>query len=121
MLIISVPPSILWWARKYWVPNGFPHNVIIKKSQITQCIGLQERDTTYKGPPPQDFHLDGHVLKYKSYKVTAKAIPKEEGSLVTIKVEYQKLKAEDAPPNNYVELLANLLEDIDAHIMKTEI
>ncbi|KAJ4844902.1 hypothetical protein Tsubulata_015076 [Turnera subulata] len=63
--------------------------------------------------------VGGHLLEqYKSYKIIAKVIPKGEGSLLAINIDYEKLKPEDTPPHNYLELVLSILKDVDAHVME---
>uniref|UniRef100_A0A2P2K165 MLP-like protein 328 n=1 Tax=Rhizophora mucronata TaxID=61149 RepID=A0A2P2K165_RHIMU len=63
--------------------------------------------------------VGGHILdQYKSYKIVYQAVPKDEGTFVRVKLEYEKLKSVDPRPNKYLELLINVVKDIDAHVVK---
>ncbi|KAL5553436.1 hypothetical protein UlMin_040837 [Ulmus minor] len=68
--------------------------------------------------------VGGHILEqYKSYKGTFKVTPKGDdqlGGLVTITLEYEKIKEDDHDPiENYMDFLVSLVEDIDANLVKT--
>ncbi|KAF2316804.1 hypothetical protein GH714_042145 [Hevea brasiliensis] len=63
--------------------------------------------------------VEGHVLEqYKSYKAILQVIPKGDGGLVKICVEYEKLKADDPPPSKYLDILVSVVKDVDAHLVK---
>lgn len=61
--------------------------------------------------------LEGHVMElYKSYKFTAKAIPKGERCLVALNLYYEKLKPEVTPPQKYLDLLISVVKDVEVHL-----
>ncbi|ONI31740.1 hypothetical protein PRUPE_1G327600 [Prunus persica] len=64
--------------------------------------------------------LEGsHVLeKYKSCKIIFQVTPKSEGGLVKITLGYQRLNENDPPPHKYLRFLVNVIQDIDAHLLK---
>ncbi|KAL5761030.1 hypothetical protein ACOSQ2_019868 [Xanthoceras sorbifolium] len=63
--------------------------------------------------------VEGHVLeKYKKYKGIFQVINKDEGGLVKLTLEYEKHKAADEAPYPYLDFVAGLIRDIDAHLVK---
>ncbi|KAL6192666.1 hypothetical protein ACLB2K_033752 [Fragaria x ananassa] len=64
--------------------------------------------------------LDGHVLeKYKSYKIIFQVIPKSNqgANVAKITLEYEKHNESDQLPNNYFNVVVNIIKDIDAHLI----
>ena len=63
--------------------------------------------------------LEGDVFKeYKSIKAVFQGVPKGEGCLAKLSIEYEKLNANVPPPNKYLNMMAHISKDIDAHIQK---
>ena len=64
--------------------------------------------------------LEGsHLLNlYKSFKHTVRAIPKGEGSLVKITIEYEKLNENVPDATKYLNFATHVVKDTDAHILK---
>ncbi|KAF7827619.1 MLP-like protein 28 [Senna tora] len=61
--------------------------------------------------------LEGDILNdYKSIKVTFQATPKDQGSLVHVTVEYEKLKGHIPDPHSLADLGVEVAKDIDAHL-----
>ncbi|KAL5763272.1 hypothetical protein ACOSP7_019536 [Xanthoceras sorbifolium] len=52
------------------------------------------------------------------YKVIFQVLNKDEGGLVKLSLEYEKHKATDEPPYQYLDFVAGLIKDIDAHLVK---
>ncbi|XVF43615.1 hypothetical protein PTKIN_Ptkin02bG0054300 [Pterospermum kingtungense] len=66
--------------------------------------------------------LEGHVMEeFKSYKIIYNVTPKnDEGSLVKITLEYEKLNENIPDPNRYLQFLVNLTKDLEAHLLKAQ-
>ena len=64
--------------------------------------------------------LEGsHLLNlYKSFKQIVRAIPKGEGSLVKITIEYEKLNESVPDATKYLNFATHVVKDTDAHILK---
>ncbi|GAV73790.1 Bet_v_1 domain-containing protein [Cephalotus follicularis] len=64
--------------------------------------------------------LEGDVFKYyKSYKGIFHYVPKGEGTLAKVALEYEKL-SEDVPDpiNEYLDFVVSFTKDMDAHLVK---
>ncbi|GAV67493.1 Bet_v_1 domain-containing protein [Cephalotus follicularis] len=65
--------------------------------------------------------VDGDVFQYyKSYKVIFHYVPKGEGSLANLALEYEKLR-EDVPDDlikKYLDLIVSCTKDKDAYLLK---
>ena len=62
---------------------------------------------------------EGDVFKhYRSFKPVYHVVPKGEGSLAKLSIEYEKLDASVPPPNKYLNMMVNITKDIDAHFQK---
>ncbi|KAI4357632.1 hypothetical protein L6164_001569 [Bauhinia variegata] len=60
--------------------------------------------------------IEGHVLElYKTYKVIIKV---DESGLANITLEYEKLNEQVPTPNNYLQLVAGIVEDLEAPLVK---
>ncbi|GAV67497.1 Bet_v_1 domain-containing protein [Cephalotus follicularis] len=64
--------------------------------------------------------LDGDVFKfYKSYKIIIHYVPKGEGTLAKVALEYEKLSEHVPDPiYKYLALVVTLTKDKDAHLAK---
>ncbi|PON94468.1 Major latex protein domain containing protein [Trema orientale] len=63
--------------------------------------------------------LEGDVFKhYRSFKSVCHVIPKGEGSLAKLIIEYEELNANVPPPNKCLNVMVNVTKDIDAHLQK---
>ena len=63
--------------------------------------------------------LEGDVFQeYKSFKAIHHAVPKGNGCLAKLSIEYEKLNPNVPPPNKYLNMVAQIAKDIDAHIQK---
>ena len=63
--------------------------------------------------------VEGDLFKqYSSYRAAVQISPKGEASLAKILVEYERLKEDVPPPTKYFEIVANVVKDIDAHLVK---
>ncbi|XP_062111132.1 MLP-like protein 28 [Humulus lupulus] len=63
--------------------------------------------------------IEGDVFKhYKCFKPVYHAVPKGEGSLVKLSIEYEKLDASVPPPNKYLDMMVGITKDIDSHFEK---
>ncbi|KAJ7967037.1 MLP-like protein 28, partial [Quillaja saponaria] len=64
--------------------------------------------------------LEGDMFQeFKAMKTVLHANPKGEGnSLVKVSIEYEKIKEEIPTPNNYLNLVVNIIKDIEAHHLK---
>ncbi|XP_028752497.1 MLP-like protein 28 [Neltuma alba] len=62
--------------------------------------------------------VEGDILKdFKALSATLHAIPKDKGSLVHVIIEYEKLKGHIPDPHTLVDFGAELVRDIDAHLV----
>jgi hypothetical protein len=63
--------------------------------------------------------VEGDVMKcYKTFKPIFKVTPKGGGSLATLSIEYEKLRADVPAPNKYLTMMLNIAKDVDAHLVK---
>ncbi|XP_059448506.1 MLP-like protein 43 [Corylus avellana] len=63
--------------------------------------------------------VEGDVMKsYKTFKPIFKVTPKGGGSLATLSIEYEKLRADVPAPNKYFTMMLNIAKDVDAHLVK---
>ena len=61
--------------------------------------------------------VEGDVLNdYKTLDLTFHAIPKGKGCLVHVTLEYEKLKSHISDPYTLLDVTAELVRDIDAHL-----
>ncbi|PKI73915.1 hypothetical protein CRG98_005679 [Punica granatum] len=52
----------------------------------------------------------------KFYRLTIKVIPKNNGSVAKLAIEYERLNEDIPIPNNYMDLVVSVVQDIDAHV-----
>lgn len=63
--------------------------------------------------------VEGDVFKYfKSFKPVYQFTQKDEGSIATLSIAYEKLNDKVAAPDKYVGLMVNIVKDLDAHFIK---
>ncbi|ONI31737.1 hypothetical protein PRUPE_1G327400 [Prunus persica] len=63
--------------------------------------------------------VEGDVFKYfKSFKPVYQFTQKDEGSIATLSIAYEKLNDNVAAPDKYVGLMVNIVKDLDAHFIK---
>ncbi|KAI3433155.1 Bet_v_1 domain-containing protein [Psidium guajava] len=62
--------------------------------------------------------IEGHIFDtYKVFKAACKLVPKEQGSLAKLSMEYEKHKASNPNPDKYMAVLIDMTKDIDAHVL----
>lgn len=65
--------------------------------------------------------LDGDPMKkYKVFKASYQAIPKssDQGSLVKLSIEYEKLNEDVPTPNKYLDFIGMVTKNMDEHLLK---
>ncbi|PON48641.1 Major latex protein domain containing protein [Parasponia andersonii] len=63
--------------------------------------------------------LEGDVFQhYRSFKPVYHVVPKGEGSLAKLSIEFERLDANVPPPNKYLNVMVNVTKDMDAHLQK---
>ncbi|KAJ7942975.1 MLP-like protein 28, partial [Quillaja saponaria] len=103
----------------YWETDGsikvWKYNIDGSPKVVKEKVVLNDEDksVTMTG-------LEGNVVQeFKAMKIVLHANPKGEGSsLVKVSIEYEKIKEEIPTPNNYLNLLVNIIKDIEAHHLK---
>ncbi|XP_030529106.1 MLP-like protein 328 [Rhodamnia argentea] len=61
---------------------------------------------------------EGHVFDaWKVFKPACKLVPKEQGSVAKLSIEYEKYKASDPNPDKYMAFFIDMTKDIDAHVL----
>ncbi|KAI3433154.1 Bet_v_1 domain-containing protein [Psidium guajava] len=61
---------------------------------------------------------EGHVFDaWKVFKPACKLVPKEQGSVAKLSIEYEKYKASDPKPDKYMAFFIDMTKDIDAHVL----
>ncbi|KAL5553440.1 hypothetical protein UlMin_040841 [Ulmus minor] len=64
--------------------------------------------------------VDGHVFEhFKSFKPVYQVIPKGEGSLAKLSIEYEKLSADVPNPDRYLAMMVNITKHMDDNLIKT--
>ncbi|KAK3421526.1 hypothetical protein EUGRSUZ_G02173 [Eucalyptus grandis] len=62
--------------------------------------------------------IEGHVFDtWKVFKPACKVIPKEQGSLAKLSIEYEKYKESDPNPDKYMPFFIDMVKDIEAHVL----
>ncbi|PKI39069.1 hypothetical protein CRG98_040556 [Punica granatum] len=52
----------------------------------------------------------------KVFRLTIKVIPKNNGSVAKLAIEYERLNEDMPIPNNYMDLVVSVVQDTDAHV-----
>ncbi|XP_030529109.1 MLP-like protein 328 [Rhodamnia argentea] len=61
--------------------------------------------------------IEGHLYdEYKVYRPICKVVPKGQGSVAKLSIEYEKYKASDPNPDKYMAVFIDMTKDIDAHV-----
>ncbi|KAK3421530.1 MLP-like protein 328 [Eucalyptus grandis] len=61
--------------------------------------------------------IEGHIFDtWKVFKAACKVVPKGQGSVAKLSMEYEKYKESDPSPDKYMAVLVDMTKDIDAHI-----
>ncbi|GAV84152.1 Bet_v_1 domain-containing protein [Cephalotus follicularis] len=79
---------------------------------MTEAVDYDNKSQTFKT-------IGGDILKYyKSFKYSMKVIPKDEGSLLHISLEYEKLNNEVPDPNSMLDLVTSSCKDVDTYLTR---
>lgn len=64
--------------------------------------------------------VEGDIYdEYKVYRPVCKLIPKAQGSLAKLSIEYEKHKESDPNPDKYLAFFISMTKDIDSHASTT--
>ncbi|KAH7570964.1 hypothetical protein JRO89_XS05G0231100 [Xanthoceras sorbifolium] len=82
--------------------------------------GKVEVDVELKASGDQFYKITKCLMPPVKYRqlIFTKVLNKDEGGLVKLSLEYEKHKATDEPPYQYLDFVAGLIKDIDAHLVK---
>ncbi|KAL5828005.1 hypothetical protein ACOSQ3_019837 [Xanthoceras sorbifolium] len=63
--------------------------------------------------------VGGHILeRYKKYKAIFQVTENDEGGgMVKVTLVYEKFKEDDDPPHKFLNFVADVIRDVDAHII----
>lgn len=79
---------------------------------IVEAVDKENKTITYKV-------IEGDLLeKYKSLKVTIQTIPKDEATLASWTLEYEKLNTNIPHPIKLLEYAIHLSEELDGHLVQ---
>ncbi|KAL5761040.1 hypothetical protein ACOSQ2_019878 [Xanthoceras sorbifolium] len=79
-----------------------------------EAVDLHEGDWE----TPGSIKLWKYIIDGKTEIFKERVLNKDEGGLVKLSLEYEKHKATDEPPYQYLDFVAGLIKDIDAHLVK---
>ncbi|KAI9071873.1 hypothetical protein K1719_002598 [Acacia pycnantha] len=79
--------------------------------ELVESIDKENNKITFKV-------LEGDLMEhYKSFRITVEVFPEEEGSVVHLTFDYEKLKDHTPDPHTLLQLGIDMSKDLDAHLV----
>ncbi|KAK7837455.1 mlp-like protein 28, partial [Quercus suber] len=101
--------------RPHHISNVYPGKIQGVALHSVEAIDEKNNSVTFKV-------IEGDLMEeYKNIKITVRATPMGEGSLVHWTLEYEKLHENIIEPNTLLQLELDLSKDLDAHLVEADV